>query len=60
MFVGFWDIIEKVEVNLDGVKSTIDFEVIEIVDEIYLDPTLLGIDWEFENKSILNFKHSKM
>ena len=35
---------KRVEVNLDGVKSLANFEVIEIVDESDPYPTLLGID----------------
>ena len=47
---------EKVEVNLDRVKSTTYFEVIQIVDEINLYPVLLGIDWAFDNSAILSVK----
>lgn len=43
--------------NLDGVKSTVDFEVIEIMDESDPYPTLLCIDWEIENNSILSLKY---
>ena len=32
------------EVNLDGVKSNLDFKVIEILDMTDMYPTLLGID----------------
>jgi hypothetical protein len=41
--------LEQVEVNIDGVKTKADFEVIEIMDDSdpYLD--LLGIDLEFDN-----------
>lgn len=49
---------ERVEVNLDGVKSLADFEVIEIVDETNLYSTFLGINWEFDNSSILNLKNN--
>ena len=44
--------LENVEVNIDGIKTTIDFEVIEIMDKKYPFPSLLDIDWAFNNKSI--------
>jgi hypothetical protein len=43
-------------VNIEGMKTKVDFEVIEIVDDSYPYPTLLGIDWEFENNAMLNLK----
>jgi hypothetical protein len=33
-----------VEVNIEGVKTKVDFEVIEIMDESDPYPALLGID----------------
>lgn len=51
---------EKVEVNLDGVKSIGNFEAIEIVDEIDSFLALLRLDWAFDNSSILNLKNKKM
>ena len=33
-----------------------DFEVINIVDDTNPYPTLLRIDWEMENQTIINFK----
>jgi len=41
--------LENVEVYLASVKTTADFEVIEIMDEKDPYPTLLGIDWAFYN-----------
>jgi hypothetical protein len=32
-------------VETDGVRTFADFEVIEIVDDSFPYPTLLGIDW---------------
>jgi hypothetical protein len=48
--------LEKVEVNIEGVKTKENFEVIEIMND--LDPylSLLGIDWKFGNNAILNLK----
>jgi hypothetical protein len=45
-----------VEVNIDGVKTKVDFEVIEIMDDSNPYPALLGIDWAFDNNVILNMK----
>jgi hypothetical protein len=44
--------LEHVPVDIDGVRTFADFEVIEIVDDSFLYPTLLGMDWAF-NKSIV-------
>jgi hypothetical protein len=43
-----------VHVNIDGVRSVADFEVIDIVDKCqpYLD--FLGVDWAFDNQYIIN------
>lgn len=48
--------LSNVEVDIDGVKSVEDFEVIEIIYDTYPYPTLLGIDLEFENQVIINLK----
>ena len=34
---------EHVAINLEGVKTHVDFKVIEILDDKYLYPRLLGI-----------------
>jgi hypothetical protein len=47
-------------VDLDGVHTTTDFEVMDMVDESIPFPTLLGIDWGFENQAIINLKTRKM
>jgi hypothetical protein len=53
--------LEQVEVNIDGVKTKVDFEkVIEIMDDSYPYPTLLGIDGEFDNNVVLNLKQWHM
>jgi hypothetical protein len=49
-----------VTIDLDGVCNKADFEVIEIVDDTTPYPTLLGLDWEFENQTIINLKTRKM
>jgi hypothetical protein len=52
--------LKGVTVDLDGVNTKADFEVIEIVDDTTPYPTLLGMDWEFDNHSIINLKTRKM
>jgi hypothetical protein len=49
-----------VSVNIDGVHSVADFEVIEIVDGSTPYPTLLGLDWEFDNQTIIDLKKRNM
>jgi hypothetical protein len=49
-----------VEVNIEGVKTKADFEVIEIMDESDPYPALLGIDWAFDNNVVLNLKKRQM
>jgi hypothetical protein len=34
--------------DIDGVRTFVDFEVIEIVDDSCPYPELLGIDWAFQ------------
>jgi hypothetical protein len=50
----------RVSVNIDGVHSVADFEVIEIVDGSTPYPTLLGLDWEFDNQTIIDLKKRHM
>jgi hypothetical protein len=47
-------------VDLDGVRTTTYFEVMDMVDESIPFPTLLGIDWAFDNQAIINLKTRKM
>jgi hypothetical protein len=46
--------------DLDGLCTTTDFEVMDMVDESIPFPSLLGIDWAFDNEAIINFKTRKM
>jgi hypothetical protein len=52
--------LEQVEVNIEGVKTKDDFEVIEIMDDSDPYPALLGIDWAFDNNAVLNLKKRQM
>jgi hypothetical protein len=47
-------------IDLDGVCTNAYFEVIEIVDGTTPYPSLLWLDWEFDNQSIINLKTRKM
>jgi hypothetical protein len=49
-----------VEVNIEGVRTKANFEVIEIMDESDPYPALLGIDWTFDNNVVLNLKKRNM
>jgi hypothetical protein len=49
-----------VTVDMDRVCTKEYFEVIEIVDGKTPYPTLLGLDWAFDNKVIINLKTRKM
>jgi hypothetical protein len=42
--------------DIDGVRTFVDFEVIEIVDENCPYPVLLGIDWDFNNSIVADLK----
>jgi hypothetical protein len=53
-------ILNGVTVDLDGVRTKADFEVIEILDGTTPYPTFLGLDWEFDNQAIINLKTRKM
>jgi hypothetical protein len=48
--------LEKVEVNINGVETKFDFEVIEIMDDSYPYLALIGIDSAFDNNAIFNLK----
>jgi hypothetical protein len=52
--------LKGVVVDLDKVRTKIDFEVIKIVDDTTPYPTLLGLDWEFHNQVIINLKTMNM
>jgi hypothetical protein len=45
--------------DIDGVRTFAYFEVIEIVDDSFPYPALLGIDWAFNNSTVvdLNKRH---
>ena len=50
----------NVPVDIDGVCTVADFEVIEIIDDINPYPSLLGIEWEMANATVINLKKKQM
>ena len=48
--------LEDVEVDIDGFKSRAECEVTYIIDDTKPYPSLLGIDWAFDNLAILKLK----
>ena len=48
--------LSNMSVDIDGVRSLVEFEVIEIIDASNLFPVLLGIDWAFDNLAVINLK----
>jgi hypothetical protein len=52
--------LKGVTIDLDGVCTVAYFEVIEIVDGTTPYPTLLRLDWEFNNHVVINLKIRKM
>jgi hypothetical protein len=52
--------LEHVPVDIEGVRTFADFEVIEIVDDSCPYPTLLGIYWAFKNYTVVDLKKRRM
>ena len=46
----------NVPVDIDGICTIADFEVIEIIDDNNPYPVLLGIEWAMENAAVINLK----
>ena len=49
-----------VPIDIDGVSTLADFEVIEIIDDNNPYPSLLGIEWEMANAAVINLKKRQM
>jgi hypothetical protein len=52
--------LEHVPMYINGVRTFVDFEVIEIVDDSCPYPALLGIDWPFKNSTVVDLKKRRM
>ena len=48
--------LSQVQVDIQGLRTFVDFEVINIVDDTNPYPVLIGIDWAMGNQTIINFK----
>jgi len=48
--------LQNVEVDLDVVKTLVDLEVIKIMGEKDPYPSLLGVDWVYENYVVIDIK----
>ena len=48
--------LSQVQVDIEGLYTFADFEVINIVDDTNPYPMLLGIDWVMGNQTIIKFK----
>ena len=42
--------------EVEGLSTYANFKVIDIVDDTNPYPALLGIDWDIDNQTIINFK----
>ena len=52
--------LSQVPVDIDGVRSFMDFEVIEIIGDSKPYPALLGIDWVIGNMAVIDLKRRQM
>jgi len=52
--------LQGVTVDIEGVSTQANFEVIEIVDDNNPYPTLLGIDWATDMNGVINLRKGKM
>jgi hypothetical protein len=52
--------LENVPVDIDEVRTFVDFKVIEIVDDSCPYPVLLGIDWDFNKFIVVDLKKRRM
>jgi hypothetical protein len=52
--------LENMEIDVAEVKIVVDFEVIDITRDKYPYPTLLGIDWAYDNYAVINLKKYAM
>ena len=53
-------ILENVEIDVERVKTVVDFEVIEIMGDKDPYPALLGIDWAYDNYAVIDLKKDTM
>jgi len=49
--------LESMWIDIEGIRSTTTFEVIQTVDDRLPFPALLGLEWAFENFSLVSLRH---
>jgi hypothetical protein len=52
--------LEHIPVNIDEIRTFIDFEVIKFFDDSCPYPALLGIYWDFNNSTVFYLKKRRM
>lgn len=52
--------LSNVLVDMDGIQSLAYFDAIEIIDDRRPYPMLLGIEWVFDNLTVINLKKNQM
>jgi hypothetical protein len=52
--------LKHVPVDINGLRTFVDFEVIEIVDDSFPYPAFLGIDWDFNKLIVVDLKKRRM
>jgi hypothetical protein len=50
----------RVPMNIDGVSSVVESKVINILDDSKPYPTLIRLEWDFDNQEIINLKRRDM
>ena len=50
----------SVQIDIAGVSTVVDFEVIDIIDDSNPYPSLLGIEWAMVNAAVINLKKRQM
>ena len=53
-------ILQAITLDIEGVSTLADFEVIKIFDDSNPYPALLGIDWATDMNGVINMKKCKM
>ena len=48
--------VSKLVVDIEGIKTHVDFDVIEVVEDGHSYPVLLGIGWANDSMVVINFK----
>ena len=52
--------LQGITMDIEGARTLVDFDVIEIFDDNNRYPVLLGIDWATNKNMVINLKKRKM